>query len=164
MDFAIEAEWPLWHRATAVRLDTAQTQTLTEAGSLILIFDEELGLVTTHWASKPIERDATGTKGLQVFDHLKATISQHYGTPQETHEEPSLKLQGFHGNFYQCLQDSTCGQWESIWETPEGGVLILELVGIDPGVGFAHMTHQSPKLKETLQLANPGLHSKKHEI
>ncbi len=163
MGFNIEAEWPVWHRATAVRLDT-QTQTLTGAGSLILVFDEELGLVKTHWASKPIERDATGTKGLQVFDQLKATISQHYGPPQETHEEPSLKLQGFHGNFYQCLQDSTCGQWESIWETPEGGVLILELVGLDPGVGFAQMTHQGPNLKDTLRHANPGLDSIEHEI
>jgi hypothetical protein len=163
MGFDIEAEWPIWNRATAVRLDT-QTQTLTEAGSLILVFDEKLGLVKTHWASKPIERDETGTKGLQSFDQLKATISQHYGIPQETHEEPSVKLQGFHGNFYQCLQDTTCGQWESIWETPEGGALILELVGLDPGVGFVQMTRQDPNLKETLRLAHPGLYSTEHEI
>lgn len=163
MDFDIEAQWHVWHRATAVRLDT-QTPTLTEAGSLILIFDEELGLVQTHWASKPIERDETGTKGLQVFDQLKVAISQHYGTPQETHEEPSVKLQGFHGNFYQCLQDETCGQWESMWETPEGGVLILELVGLDPGIGFLQMTHQGPNFKEILRLDRPGLYSTEHEI
>jgi hypothetical protein len=50
MDFAIEAEWPIWHRATAVRVEN-QTQTLTGTGSLILVFDKELGLVKTHWAS-----------------------------------------------------------------------------------------------------------------
>ena len=163
MDFDIEAEWPMWHRATAVRLG-AQTQTLAGDGFLVLIFDEDLGLVKTHWASKPIERDETGTKGLQVFDQLKATISQHYGTPQETREEPSVKLQGFHGNFYQCLQDQTCGHWESIWETPEGGILILELVGLDPGVGFVYMTHQGPNLKDTVRHAYPELYSKEHEI
>lgn len=163
MDFDIEAEWPMWHRATAVRLG-AQTQTLAGDGFLVLIFDEDLGLVKTHWASKPIERDETGIKGLQVFDQLKATISQHYGTPQETREEPSVKLQGFHGNFYQCLQDQTCGHWESIWETPEGGILILELVGLDPGVGFVHMTHQGPNLKDTVRHAYPELYSKEHEI
>ena len=163
MDFDIEAEWPMWHRTTGVRIGT-QTQALAGAGFLVLIFDEYLGLVKTHWASKPIERDETGTKGLQVFDQLKATISQHYGTPQETHEEPSVKLQGFHGNFYQCLQDKTCGQWESMWETPDGEVLILELVGLNPGVGFIQMTHQGPNFKETLQHAHPGLYSTEHDI
>jgi len=161
MDFAIEAEWPIWHRTTAVRVKD-RTETLTEAGALILVFDKELGLVKTHWASKPIERDETGTKGLKSFEQLKATISQQYGAPQENNEEPSLKLQGFHGNFYQCLQDTTCGQWESIWETTDGEVLILELVGLDPGIGFIQLTHQGPNLKNTLR--HPGLDSIEHEI
>lgn len=163
MNFDIEAEWPIWHRATAVRAKN-QNPTLADAGSLILVFDNEFGLVKTHWASNPIERDETGTKGLETFEQLKDALSKQYGTPQETKEEPSLTLQGFHGNFYQCLQDTTCGQWESMWETPEGGILILELVGLDPGVGFIQLTHQGPNLNDVLRLTHPGLNSKEHEI
>lgn len=163
MDFDIEEEWPMWHRATAVRLGK-RSQTLTGAGSVILVFDDELGLIKTHWASKPIDRDETGAKGMQLFEQLKVTLLKQYGTPQETHEEPSVKLQGFHGDFYQCLQDETCGKWESIWETSEGGVVILELVGLDPGIGFVQMTHQGPNLITALKRAHPGLYSEDHEI
>lgn len=163
MGLDIEEEWSLWNHATAIRLEN-QTQNLTGGGSLILVFSEELGLIKTHWASKPIERDETGTKGLQLFERQKATILELYGKPQETHEEPSVKLQGFHGNFYQCLQDETCGQWESIWETPEGGLLILELIGLDSGVGFVQRTHQGPNLNDALRLAHPGLDSPELEI
>ena len=163
MDFDIEDEWTIWHRATAVRLgDQAQAQ--THAGSLILVFDEELGLVKTHWAGHPIERDPTGAKGMRSFDDLKETIVKEYGPPQETHEEPSVRLQGFHGDFYQCLQDETCGKWESIWETPEGGLIILEVVGLDAGIGFVQMTHQGPNLAETIQRSHLGIISKEHEI
>lgn len=163
LDFDIEEEWPLWNRATAVRLGK-QAQSLTDAGSLILVFDEEYGLVKTHWASRPIDRDANGSKGMQLFEQLKTSISEEYGTPDETREEAFVKLQGFVGDFYQCLQEETCGQWESIWATPEGGVLVLELIGIDPGVGFVQMTHQGPNLKDTLERAHIGIFSKEHEI
>ena len=163
MNFDIEDEWSMWHSATAIRLGK-KAPTLTETGSLILVFDDEFGLVKTHWAGSPIERDETGAKGMKSFEELKAMITKQYGDPQETHEEPSVKLQGFHGDFYQCLQEETCGKWESIWETPEGSVLILELVGLDAGVGFVQMTHQGPNLQDILQRSHIGLGSEKHEI
>lgn len=163
MGFDIEAEWPIWHQAMAVRV-VDRTPRLAETGSLILVFDNELGLVKSHWASKPIERDETGRKGLETFKKLKAKIFQQYGAPQEVNEKPSLKLEGFHGNFYQCLQDTTCGQWESVWETPEGELLLLKIVGLDPGVGFIQLTQQGPNLNKTLRLAHPGLDSMEHEI
>jgi len=163
LNFDIEEEWSIWHRATAVRLGE-QAQRLTNAGSLILVFDEEFGLVKTQWAGYPIERDATGAKGIKRFGRLKTTITRQYGVPKETHEEPSVRLQGFHGNFYQCLQNETCGKWETIWETTEGGVLILKLVGLDAGVGFIQLTHQGPNLKDILRRAHRKLGSKEHEI
>ncbi|MDT7041998.1 hypothetical protein [Candidatus Nitronereus thalassa] len=163
LEIEIAEEWPIWKRATAVRLGQ-RAQELANAGSLILVFDNELGLVKTHWASKPIERDANGNKGMQLFKELKTKFTNRYGTPQETHEEASVKLQGFIGDLYQCLQEKTCGPWESIWETPEGGVLVLELVGLDESVGFVQMTHQGPNLGDALQQAHPGLHLKEQEI
>lgn len=163
MNVVIEDEWPIWNRATAIRLDE-KSQALNNEGSFILVFDEEFGLVKTHWASKPIERDANGRKGMHTFKELKAQLSKQYGIPQEIHEEPSVKLQGFHGEFYQCLQEETCGQWQSIWETPEGGVLILELVGLDPGVGFMQMTHQGPNLTNALTQTTQEGDSLEHEI
>ena len=163
MEVEISEEWPIWNRATAVRLGP-RAQELANAGSLILVFDHEFGLVKTHWASEPIERDANGNKGMQLFKELKTKFTKQYGTPQETHEETSVKLQGFIGDFYQCLQEKTCGPWVSIWETPEGGVIILELVGLDESVGFVQMTHQGPNLGDTLRQAHPGLHTKEQEI
>jgi len=163
MDFDIEEEWPIWNRATAILLGE-RSKKLANAGSLILVFDKEFGLVKTHWASNLIERDEAGTKGMNSFEQLKKSLSQQYGHPDTTHEELSVKLQGFHGSFYQCLQEETCGTWQSIWKTTEGCVLILELVGLNPGVGFIQMTHQGPHLNDSLQLAHPGLSVHDQEI
>ncbi len=163
MDFDIQEEWPIWNRATAIRLGT-HSQEFTNAGSVILVFDQEFGLIKTHWASKLIERDEDGTKGMKSFERLKQALSQQYGPPDTIHEELSLKLQGFHGSFYQCLEEETCGKWQSIWETSEGGLLILELVGLNQGVGFIQITHQGPHLNNALQLPHPELDAHKQEI
>lgn len=163
LSFDIEEEWTVWNRATAVRLG-AQAGTNTKEGSFILVFDEEFGLVKTHWASPPIERDHNGTKGIQSFERMKASIIAKYGQPQETHEDPAVQLNGYHGNFYQCLQDESCGKWNAIWETPEEGLLILELVGLDEGIGFVQMTHQGPNLMKVIQDAHKNLYSKEQQI
>jgi len=159
MNFDIEDEWPMGDRATAIRLGE-HSQEFANSGSLILVFDQEFGLVKTHFESKLFQRDEPGTKGLEAFERLKTTISKRYGTPDITHEEISVKLQGFHGSFYQCLQEEACGQWQAIWKTPEGGVLTLELVGINPGIGFIQMTHQGPNLANAL---THELHSQERE-
>lgn len=161
MDFDIEEEWPMGDRSTAIRLRTP-SQTFPDSGSLLLVFDQEVGLVKTQWASMLIERDEPGIKGLDAFDQLKATVSQQYGPPDTTQEELSVKLQGFHGSFYQCLQEETCGQWQSIWETPKGGILMLKLVGLRPGVGFIQITHQSPYLNNIRPSTPQNLPSQDH--
>lgn len=163
MDFDIEEEWPMGDRSTAIRLSTP-SQTLPDSGSLLLVFDQEVGLVKTQWASMLIERDEPGTKGLDAFDQLKTTLTRQYGPPDTTQEELSVKLQGFHGRFYQCLQEETCGQWQSIWKTPKGGILMLELVGLRPGVGFIQITHQSPYLNNIRPATPQHLPSHDHHI
>jgi hypothetical protein len=163
MEVEISEEWPIWNRATAVRLGR-HSLNLANAGSLILVFDNEYGLVKTHWASKPVERDANGNKGMQLFREFQTKFTKQYGSSQETHEEASIKLQGYIGDFYECLQEKTCGPWESIWETPKGGVLILEIVGLDKSVGFVQITHQGPNLKNSLEHAHPGFPSNEQEI
>ena len=150
MDVPIEEEWPVWGQGIAVRTGSLQKQP-TNTGSLIMVFHQEHGLIKMHWASLPIQRDLTGSKGIEAFNKVKSQLIATLGPSSQSKEETNVQLHGFYGDFYQCLQETNCGQWESIWETTEGEAVILELIGLDSGAGYLQMTHQGPNLDKILQ-------------
>ncbi len=145
MNVPIEEEWPVWDQVIAVRTGTIENE-LPRTGSLILVFHQKHGLIKMHWASLPIQRDATGSKGIEAFNKIKDQLMATYGPSSQSSQEANVRLHGFNGDFYECLQETTCGKWESIWETTEGEAVILELIGLDSGAGFLQMTHQCPNL------------------
>jgi len=163
MDVPIEEEWPVWGQGIAVRTGFLPKQPIN-TGSLIMVFHPEHGLIKMHWASLPIQRDATGSKGIEAFDEVKAQLMNTLGPSSQSKEEANVQLHGFYGGFYECLQETTCGQWESIWETAEGEAVILELIGLDSGAGYLQITHQGPNLGNLLQHSHWKAIEPKHEI
>lgn len=150
LGMTIEEEWRIWDRGMAVRVQEIPTSP-PNTGSMILVFDQEYGLVKIHWAGNPIQRDQNGKKGIEEYEEFKIRLSEQYGSPTESQEQPTVKLNGYHGDFYQCLKEAPCGTWESIWEIDDGGTIILELVGLNPEVGFLQMTQQGPNLGKILE-------------
>ena len=163
MNVPIEEEWPIWDQAIAVRTGSLQIQ-LTNTGSLIMVFHQKHGLIKMHWASLPIQRDITGSKGIEAFNEVKAQLMATFGLSSLSKEETNVQLHGFYGDFYECLQETTCGKWESIWETTEGEAVILELIGLDSGAGYLQMTHQGPNLDKILQHGHGKSIEPKNEI
>ena len=163
MAISIEEEWLVWDQAIAVRTGTIQNQ-LPNTGSLILVFHEEHGLIKIHWASLPIQRDATGSKGIAAFNEVKAQLMSTYGPLSQSKEETDVQLHGFYGDFYECLQDMTCGQWEAIWETSDGEAVILELIALDSETGFLHLTQQGPNLQQILKPLHGRVLKRQKEI
>lgn len=150
MEVSIEEEWPVWNQAIALRTSPLRNP-FPNTGSLILVFHEHHGLIKIHWASLPIQRDATGTKGIDAFNDIKAQLTTTYGPSLQSKEEASVRLHGLYGDFYECLQEITCGRWEAIWETAEGEAVILELIALDSETGFLHLIQLSPNLQQILE-------------
>ncbi|RMH05980.1 MAG: hypothetical protein D6704_08395 [Nitrospirae bacterium] len=156
LNIPIEQEWHIWGRAQAIRIHYAPSF-LPPTGSMILIFDRDFGLTKINWAGRPLGNDPTGTRGIALFERIATLLTSRYGDPDET-SYLSSRLQGYHGDFYQCLMDSLCGEWRAIWRRSNGETLILELIGLDRETGFVHLAQQGPHLQLLLdQLHTPHL-------
>jgi hypothetical protein len=149
----IEEQWTVWGRAQAIRT-TKFPNTPSNTGSIILVFDDRLGLAKIHWAGKPIVQDFLGDQGKLEFRQLKEQLSLQYGQPFESIEQTRFNSSFSYNEFYLCLQDEECARWSSLWVTPDSGTIILELMGFDRGAGFLHITYQGPNLENILRQAH----------
>lgn len=146
----IEEEWTVWDRAQAT-LVSGVPDPLPNTGSVILVFDNILGLAKIHWAGKPIVQDFMGIEGKAEFRKMKEMLTRQFGVPLDAHEQTFFPSHQEKPNFYLCLQKRDCGQWAIIWETAKGGFVILELIGFEEGAGFVQITYQGPNMEIILK-------------
>jgi len=108
----------------------------------VLLFHPKLGLRKVMMLSNDISDDITGRKGKELYSKIQSALSKKYGAPNN-YEYTGRKVYKEFDEFYQCLKYSGCGQWLSLWDSKEGGAVVLEVKGSSRGKGFLKLTYES---------------------
>lgn len=94
-------------------------------------------LLSPHFTNDP-----TGSAGKERFEALTSTLTEKYGKPSDKYQTVGNKLFKEYDEFYQCLANSGCGMWISIY-APVDKDISVELKGLRRGSGYIVLTVES---------------------
>lgn len=101
-------------------------------------------------SSQDVTNDITGSSGKKLYFKAKDSLTKKYGEPK-AYEQIGTKLYKKYDEFYQCLRYAGCGMWTSLWQRPEGGMVLVELKGKVRGTGYLSMSYESKKWSDVLK-------------
>jgi hypothetical protein len=100
-------------------------------------------LVKAIAVSKSFTDDVYGSEGKELYNQMKAILTEKYGTPTNSFEVVGNSLYDEPDEFYQCLDYSGCGNYLSIHEF-NGGTIGIRLEGERRGQGYLQVGYESP--------------------
>lgn len=105
--------------------------------------------------SESVTNDLGGSEGKKLYEDVKATLTAKYGPPASHTEDSGRKLYENYDEFYQCLDYSGCGLYDTIYKY-EGGVIGVRLQGQSRGKGFLSVQYESPEFAKALSAIKTG--------
>lgn len=91
-----------------------------------------------------ISDDVYGRDGKKLYDRIKESLIEKYGSPTFTYEKIGLKLYDESDEFYQCLAYTGCGGWISVYELKNKVNIGLRLTGSGRGKGALGLIYEGP--------------------
>lgn len=120
------------------------------AEEYLLVFHNTWGLQKMLIVGETIDNDIYGMKGKRLYSDIKKLLIKKYGNTEKSYEYVGRELFDEQDEFYQCLKYPGCGNWISLFKTPDIKFM-LQLNGIKRGRGYVDILFEGPKWDEYLE-------------
>lgn len=112
--------------------------------SLVISLHPRYGLQQIVWQGKPITGDPFGFLGREQFLNFQDLLEGKYGPASASEKFLDPKQFKARDQFYPCLEQATCGSWNSSWKL-NGMFMRLALQPAGPDQGVLTLTYQGPE-------------------